>query len=144
MKVILLQNIKKVGQKGDVKDLKEGYVRNSLLPTGLVKIATTSELKNLEIKVKKNVEYQNQEEQKIAELFKKIEGQVVEISEKKNEKGHLFAKLGKKEVIENVLKSLKIKIEDNWFELEPIKEIGDYTITLKHGKFSKNFIVRIN
>ncbi len=143
MKVILLQNIPKIGQKGDVKNLKDGFVRNNLLPKGLAKVATPAELKKLEGENLKNAEYQNQEVARTAEIFRKMDGQIVEIAEKKNEKGHLFAKVGKSEVLDSVYKNLGIKIKEEWLEVAPIKEVGDYKVILKSNNLERTFIVRI-
>ena len=143
MKVILLENIPKIGQKGDVKDLKEGFVRNSLLPQKKVKIATTSDLNNLKKKNQKREEYENAELQRVRNIFKKIETVTIEIEENKNEKGHLFAKVDKKEVIDAVYKKLNLKIEGEWFELEPIKEVGDYTINLKYKNLDSKIKIKI-
>lgn len=143
MKVILLKNIPKIGQKGDVKDLKEGFVRNSLLPSGAVKIATAGELNNLKHQNKLEEEYQNAETAKIIDIFKKLDGQIVELSEKKNEKGHLFAKVDKDKVITAVKNNLNIQLMSDWVEFEPKKETGDFPVSLNHESFSKSFVVRI-
>lgn len=143
MKVILLQNVPKIGQKGDVKDLKEGYVRNMLLPNGLAKIATQGELNNLEKMAKKNEEYHNLVLSKVSDIFKKVEGQVVELKENTNEKGHLFAKVDKSEVISAVKKSLGFDLKEEWFDLDPIKEVGEYEIDLKFEKLHKKMTVKV-
>lgn len=144
MKVILQKNIPKVGQKGDVKEFKEGYVRNMLFPRGLAKIATKGELKNLANSILAEQEYHNAEVSKVADLFKKIDGKIVEISEKTNEKGHLFAKVGKDEVLKAMKEQLSSSFSSSWFEIDAIKEIGEYPIDLKFDKLQKQIILKIS
>lgn len=143
MKVILLENIPKIGQKGDVKDLKEGFVRNSLLPSRKVRIATKSDLNNLIIKERKKEEYENAELRRIKKIFDDLKDKIIEINENKNEKGHLFAKINKKEIVQAVYKQHRITINENWFNLEPIKEIGEYSIELCYKKISSVFKIII-
>ena len=143
MKVILLQNVPKIGQKGDVKDLKEGYIRNMLLPKGLAKIATKGELSNLEKKAEANEKYHNAEVSRVAEIFNKLDGETIELVEKASEKGHLFAKVGKDEIVSAVNNQKSLKISPDWFDLDPIKEIGDYQIDLKFEKLHKKFNLKI-
>ena len=143
MKIILLQNVAKIGQKGDVKDLKEGYVRNMLLPKGLAKIATKGELNNLQKQTEANQEYLNAEVSKTVDIFNKLNEQTIELSEKANEKGHLFAKVGKDEIIKAVQNQLSIKMSPGWFDLDPIKEIGEYSIELKFEKISKTMNIKV-
>jgi large subunit ribosomal protein L9 len=143
MKVILLQNVPKIGQKGDVKDLKEGYVRNMLLPRGLAKIATAGDLKSLKKQAEAKEEYHNAEVSRVAEVFKKLEGEAIEISEKTNDKGHLFAKVGKDEVIAAVKKNAGVTLKEDWFDLEPIKEVGEYTVDLKFEKLHKKMTLKV-
>jgi large subunit ribosomal protein L9 len=143
MKVILLKNITKIGQKGDVKDLKEGYVRNSLLPRGMAKIATDGELRSLIQKNQKENQYLNAELAKVAAIFKKLDQQIIELIEKKNEKGHLFARVGKDEIIRAVQKSMGVQLDTSWFDIQPIKEVGDFPVSLKYQNISKSFIIRV-
>jgi large subunit ribosomal protein L9 len=143
MKVILLQNVPKIGQKGDVKDLKEGYVRNMLLPRGLAKIATAGELHNLEKTAEANKKYHNAEVARVSEIFKKLDGQIIELSEKTNDKGHLFAKVGKDEIVSAISEQKSLNILPEWFELDPIKEVGEYPVDLKFEKLHKKMVIKI-
>jgi len=144
MKVILQQNVPKIGRKGDVKDLKEGYVRNMLLPRGLAKIATEGELKHLANSILAEQEYHNAEVTRVSDLFKKIDGKIVEISEKTNNKGHLFAKVGKDEVLHAMKEQLSPSFSSEWFEIKSIKETGEYPIDLKFDKLKQQIILKIS
>ena len=93
MKVILLQNVKGKGKKGDVIEVSDGYAQNALLPRKLAKVATTTELnkiaqaeKSLKLKAEKDKEH-------ILRVLNLVNGKTVVIQEKLNEKGSLYLSL---------------------------------------------------
>lgn len=131
MKVILLQDIENLGKKNDVKEVKDGYARNFLIPKRLVKIATKGSLKILE--VQKVIDEQKAEEElkKTQELVSKIDGQEVIIKVKVGEKEQLFESITIQK-ISNKLKELGFEIKNNQIELvAPIKELGEYPVKIK-------------
>lgn len=132
MKVILLKDIAKIGKKYDVKDVSDGYAMNFLLKQGGAKIATPAALKNLE-ELKKLSELERKVQADLLEkTLHELEGKVVEIKAKANEKGHLFAGIHKEDLPAYILKSLNINLDPHFIELaKPIKEIGDHQIFIK-------------
>lgn len=144
MKVILLQNVPRIGQKGDIKEVKDGFVRNMLLPKGLAKIATPAEIKKLKDQENAKNQESQERQQKILELFKQISNQRVEIKEKVNEKGHLFAQINVDKIISAVKEQFGIVLETNYIKLDKgIKEAGEHTITLSDGDRESNFVLNI-
>jgi len=131
MKVILLQNIDKLGKKYDIKEVSDGFARNFLIPKGLVKIATKENLNWLE-KIKEREKKVLEKELKDAQdLVKEIDGFELEMPVKIGEKGELFEKIGSQQIAK-ALKEKGFKIEKNQIELEEkIKEIGEYKIKIK-------------
>lgn len=132
MKVILLQNVPKVGQKGDIKKVSDGYANSFLIPRGLAKFASTSEIKKVENQRKKK----KQKEETIAKtakaLLDKISGSKITIKESANENGHLFAQVHLKEIADAISKQLGEEISEDWINLEnPIKEVGEFDINLE-------------
>ncbi|MEK7146793.1 MAG: 50S ribosomal protein L9 [Patescibacteria group bacterium] len=132
MKVILLEEIKKLGKKFDVKELKEGYARNFLLPKGLIKIATPQAMNELN---KQKAVWEEKEKslieqlKKSAEEIKKIK---LEFSAKTGEKKELFGSVGENEIKKALLEKGFSEIEA---EIEkPIKTIGEYPVKIKFGK----------
>jgi len=131
MKVILLQDIKNLGKKNDIKEVKDGYVRNFLIPKGLVKIATKGALKILEVQKVTDDQKAEQELKKIQELITKIDGQEIAIIVKVGAKEQLFESITVQKILD--------KLKDNGFEikktqielLEPIKELGEFPIKIK-------------
>jgi len=130
MKVILLENIKNLGQKYEIKNVKDGYARNYLIPRGLAIPATKEKiewaLKQQEIYAQK-AEEKLKQAQKIAE---KLDGQEVIFSVKVGEKNQLFETINNAKIAQK-LKEMGFEVKKNQVILEePIKELGEYQIKL--------------
>jgi large subunit ribosomal protein L9 len=144
MKVILLQDVPKIGRKYDVKTIADGYARNFLLPRGLARVATAeSEAQYAQARERHAVESRLNEE-----LLKKnisgLEGQTITIKEKANKKGNLFAGINNRKIVEIIQKEHKVIIPSEIIELsEPIKSLGEYSITLKFGNISASITLNV-
>jgi len=131
MRVILLQDIENLGKKYDVKEVKNGYARNFLIPKGLVKPAKKSALKWLE--TQKEIETKRDEEElkKFQDLASTIDDQEVVILVKIGPEGQLFEGISAQKIIEK-LKELGFEIKKTQIDLpKPIKELGEYPIKIK-------------
>ncbi|MCK5044288.1 50S ribosomal protein L9 [Candidatus Parcubacteria bacterium] len=130
MKVILLQDIDTLGKKHEVKEVKDGYVRNSLLPQGLVRQATPEALKWVEMQ--KEIAEKQMEEglKKIQEVASAIDGQEITISLKVGDKGQLFESITPQKVVEEI-KKLGTEVKKTQIEMEPIKECGEFSVKIK-------------
>lgn len=130
MKVILLQDIEKLGKKYEIKEVRDGYVRNSLLPQGSVKQATPEALKWLEMA--REIEAKKTEEElgKIQKLASAVDGQEVSISLKAGDKGQLFESVTAQKVVEE-LKNLGFEVKKNQLEMDPFKEFGEFPVKIK-------------
>ncbi len=131
MKVILLQDIDKLGKQYEVKEVKDGYARNFLLPQRLVKIATEEALVWLE-EQKSLLEQKAEEKLKqIQALASSIDGQEVVITVRVGEEGQLFESVNAQKISEE-LKKMGFDIKKSQIVLdEPIKELGEYPVKLK-------------
>ncbi len=131
MRVILLKDIENIGKKYEIKDIKDGYARNFLIPKGLVKLATEEALKWLE--VQKEIAEKKAEEglKKVEEIVSKIDGVEVMISVKIGEKEQLFEKITTQKISEK-LKELGFEIKLVQLELEkPLDELGEFPLKVK-------------
>ena len=131
MRVILLQDIENVGKKYEIKEVKNGYARNFLIPKGLVKPATKESLKW--VKVQKEIEIKKSEEalKKAQEMASAIDGQEISISVKIGEEGQLFESITDQKIFEK-LKELGFEIKKSQIDLpEPIKELGEFPVKIK-------------
>ena len=142
MKIILNQDIPKVGKKYDVKNVADGYALNFLIPRGLAMAATVGALKKLEIaKTQLTVEKKVQEDLLLKNL-KSLDGAKIEIAEKANDKGHLFAGLHKEQIIPEIKKQTGLDVLPEFLVLDrPIKETGEQMIEVKVQDKTAKFVV---
>ncbi|MGC9031242.1 MAG: 50S ribosomal protein L9 [Minisyncoccia bacterium] len=131
MRVILLKDIENLGKKYDIKEVKEGYAKNFLIPKGLVKIADKNTLKWLE---KEKEKIKKEEEQKI-KYFKDLKESLtnlnIEIEVKVGKNGEFFEKINNQKIA-NRLKELGYNVEKSYIILkEKIEKIGDYKVKIK-------------
>lgn len=132
MKVILLQDVKALGKKGELVDASDGYARNFLLPKKLAKEANAqamNEYKNAENS--KNYKIATQKAQ--AESDKqKLEGKKFKMTAKAGQGGRLFGSITSKQVAEEIKKQYNIDVDKRKVVLEcDIKEFGTYSAEVK-------------
>lgn len=132
MNVILLQDVKGLGKKGDVIKAKDGYARNFLFPKGLAKEATSGNVKVLE-EQKTAKKLKEQEELNDAKkLAEKISEMTVTIKSKAGENGKLFGSITTKDIAEALNKQHKIKIDKRKMDLDDnIKSLGVTSVGVK-------------
>ena len=143
MEVILLQDLKNVGKKGDTVTLKDGYARNliSKKQAAEVNARTINDLK-----------LQKQHEDKVAQenyeaaqaLAKELEGKVVKVSVKSGEGGKVFGSVSSKEVAKAASDQLGLELDKKKMQMdEAIKTLGYHDVTIKlHPKVSA--VLRVN
>ncbi|OIO46952.1 MAG: 50S ribosomal protein L9 [Parcubacteria group bacterium CG1_02_39_15] len=131
MRVILLQDIDKLGKKYDVKEVSDGYARNFLIPKGLAKPATKEVMIWLE--TQKEIETKKAEEdlKKIQEWASAIDDREIVIAVKVGEQDQLFESINAQKISEK-LKEVGFDVKKTQIELpEPIKEIGEFPVKIK-------------
>jgi large subunit ribosomal protein L9 len=135
MKVILLKDIPDLGKRGEIKNAADGHARNFLIPKKLVKIATDKAIKELE--QEKVIEAQKAEQalQHVEEVVSQIDGLEIEVPTKMDESGKLYGSINDQKV-SLLFKDRGFDIKKNQIKiLQPIKEVGEYPITISfdHG-----------
>ncbi|MDS0527912.1 50S ribosomal protein L9 [Clostridium sp. SHJSY1] len=131
MKVILLQDVKNIGKKGDVINTSDGYARNFLFPRKLAQEATESNLHIL------NNKKENERKQKLAEieaaqkLAGELKGKVINIKSKTGENGKLFGAITSKDVAELIKTQYKVTVDKKKIVMDTIKVSGEYEIEVK-------------
>ena len=133
MKVILLTDIPKVGNKYDVKDFKEGYAQNVLLSKGLAEIATPQALARLTARRAQLDKAKEEEMKSFNELISSVNNKVITIKVKSNEKGHLFKAVSPRDVVEAIKQSSGVDVDEDTLVMEHIKELGTYSVVIKKG-----------
>ncbi|MGE5577936.1 MAG: 50S ribosomal protein L9 [Syntrophothermus sp.] len=132
MKVILKQDVKGLGKKGDTLEVSEGHARNYLLPRGLAVEATAGNLKILAEQKTAVANRQAREEEEARILASRLDDLVITIPAKTGDKGRLFGSITSKDVAEAVEKTAKLALDKRKLDMpEPIKELGDYRIPVK-------------
>lgn len=132
MKIILLKDVKGLGRKYDVKEAKDGYVLNMLIPQGLAVHATDKNIKEVDIKKITDLEHKKIQEDLLIMNLKELDGIKIEMMEKANEKGHLFAGIHKEQIIPEIKNQTRIDMLPEFLILEkPIKEVGEHEIAVK-------------
>ena len=121
MKVILLENIRKIGSIGEIIDVKRGYARNFLISKKKALFASKENIKEVEI-IKQELNKKDQEKKKQAKLIQeKIKNKIIEIKKLSTENKELYGSVKPTE-ISKILKDNE-KIEINPSQIQPVKEI---------------------
>jgi len=133
MKVILKHDVKGLGREGDVKDVKDGYARNFLLPTGKAVMADTGALRNWERHREEREERDRAERAEWEATAEKLRAMKIEIPVKAGEKNRLFGSVTNREIAETVARE-GISIDRHAIHLrEPIKTVGDHRVDVRLG-----------
>ncbi len=144
MKIILLHDVPKIGKKYDIKNVSDGHALNLLIPKGLATVATPSAQKNIEKLKSEDATNKKVQEDLLIMNLKAIEGVTLEISEKANEKGHLFAAIHKEEIIKKMKEQKHVDLLPEFILLDrPIKEVGEHDIEVKVKDKKTKFTVNI-
>lgn len=131
MKVILLQEVKKMGKKGDVIEASDGYARNFLFPRKLAQEANDSNMHIL------NNKRENERKEKLAQLEAaqklagELKGKEITIKAKAGDSGKLFGAITSKDVAELIKAQYKIEIDKKKIVMDTIKLAGGYDIEVK-------------
>ncbi|MEG6522736.1 50S ribosomal protein L9 [Desulfotomaculum sp. 1211_IL3151] len=132
MQVVLLQDVNKLGKKGDIVNVSEGYARNFLYPKNFAAPATESKLKELKTQKQNQAAKKQKEEEEAKALATQISGLTVVLKVKVGEAGRLFGAISNKDVADGLKEQHNYTIDKKKITLkEPIKSLGTYTITIK-------------
>ena len=131
MKVLLLQDVKGQGKKGEIINVSDGYANNFLLKKGLGAVATADTINSVMIHDKA---VQKQKEAERAEAYQKaaeLKGSVIHLTAAKGANGKMFGSITNKEIAEELVK-LGYAVDKKQVVLkEPIKMSGEYTVTVR-------------
>lgn len=145
MKVILLQDVKSLGKKGEIVDVSDGYARNFILPKGLGLEADTKNLNDLKLQ-KANDEKVAKEQLEAAKEFAKVlETKEVVVRMKSGEGGKTFGSISSKEIAAEAKKQCGLELDKKKIQLpEAIKSLGVYELSVKlHTKVTGKLKVKV-
>jgi large subunit ribosomal protein L9 len=130
MKVILLQDVPKIGKKYDVKEVSSGYASNFLLPRKLADLASDSKIKEIDVLKKKHEDEKKVQADLLVKNIETLQSVRVLLTSKANEQGNLFQGIHKKDIVEALSQQAHITLSEDMIILsEPIKQIGEYPIS---------------
>jgi large subunit ribosomal protein L9 len=128
MKVILKHDVKGLGREGDMKDVKDGYARNFLLPTGAAVIADKGAVANWERHREQREERDRTIRAEAEATAEKLNQLRIEIPVKAGERGRLFGAVTSHQIVEAIRRE-GVEIDRHALHLrEPIKTLGDYRV----------------
>lgn len=131
MKVILLQDVKGTGKKGDICEVSDGYARNLLFKKNLAKEATAVEVNSLKIKKEAEEFHRKEEEKRLTALAKEIHGKKVVCQAFAGANGKIFGAITSAE-ISGALEKIGYEVDKKKIVVsEPIKKTGIYDVEIK-------------
>lgn len=131
MKVVLKQDVKGLGKKGELVNASDGYARNFLFPKNLAVEANAqnmTELKNREQAAKYKVDTETAEAKANAE---KLSGKTINLTAKAGQNGKIFGSITAKEIAEKIEKEFGIKTDKRKISVDDIKQFGTYEFEIK-------------
>lgn len=141
MKILLCEDVEKLGYLGDVVEVNDGYARNYLLPQNKAVIPSEVNIKALAEAKAKRAENRKLVQEKLVRVSEEVVGAEVVLAAKANEQGHLFGSVTEHDIADNLRKQ-GFEISDDMVQLtEHIKQIGTHEITLK---VATNLTAKIN
>lgn len=131
MKVILREDVEKLGKTGDIVKVAPGYARNYLLPRRIAVEATPGNLKVMEIERKANARRDHREKESAGLLAKELEKLIVTIQRKAGEGGTLYGSVTAIDIADFLI-THKIDVDKRKIQLgDPIKSVGDYSVPIR-------------
>ena len=131
MKVILLQDVKGHGKKGELCNVSDGYARNFLFPIKLALQADNAALNELKNREQAAAHHKQEEINAAKETAEKLNGKTVTIKAKAGSNGKLFGSVTSKEIASEIASSLGIEIDRKKMSVADIKNFGEYTAEIK-------------
>ena len=145
MKVILLEDVKALGKKGEIVNVSDGYARNALLPKKLGVEANSKNLNDLKLQKKHEEKVAKEIYDKAVALAKTVEEQKVVVKVKCGDGGRLFGTVSTKEIAAAAKAQIGLELDKKKMQLaDPIKALGTYEVPVKlHQKVTAKLTVQV-
>ena len=145
MKVILLENIRKIGSIGEIIDVKRGFARNFLISKKKALFASKENIKEVEV-IKKELNKKDLEKKnKAKSIQEKIKNKVFEIKKLSTENKELYGSVKPTEISKLIEENLKIEINPSLIQpVKEIKSLGDFKVLINlHSEIQEQVIVKV-
>ena len=135
MKVVFLEDVPRVAEAGQMKEVADGYARNYLIPKKLAILADARAMHLVESQLKKKARLQAETEAEMKELAKQLEGQEIALKARAGAEDRLYGSITNADIAEELNKSAGVVVDKRKIELdEPIREVGSYEIAIRLTK----------
>jgi len=129
VQVIFLQDVKGMAKAGELKEVKDGYARNFLLPKNLAVEATPQRIKEWEAKKHSQEQKKAKEEARLREMARQLEGRVLTLKVKTGDQGRLFGAVTNQDIAD-LLAQQGYPIDRKKISVDSIRHVGDYPVVI--------------
>lgn len=145
MKVILLEDVKALGKKGEVVEVNDGYARNCLIKKNLGIEATPKALNDLKLKNANDEKVRQEVFEEAQEFSKELQDKIIEVKLKSGKDGRTFGSISPKEIAEAAKKQHGYDLDKKKMQLpEAIKTLGTYKVPIRlHPKVTAELTVKV-
>ena len=145
MEIILIQDVKSLGKKGEIVKVSDGYARNFILPKKLGLEANAKNLNDLKLQKAAQAKLEKEQLEAAQALGEKIEGSAVTVRIKTGEKGKVFGSVSVKEIAEAMKEQLGLDVDKKKISIaNPIRNEGTFSATVKlHPQVSSELTVKV-
>ena len=131
MKVVLRQDVDKVGERGTVQNVSDGFARNYLIPKGLAVLATPGELKMVAENQRVRDRKVARQEEQLQSLSDRVDGQRLHFTARSGDQGRLFGSITAADIAEQLSAAVGHQIDRRQIALpEPLRTVGEHAITI--------------
>lgn len=143
MKVILLQDVAKIGRRFSIAEVPDGYAMNQLIPKRMAEPATPANLKRIERRQAESTATEEAGQAAFETAKEALTGKVIAVVEEANEKGHLFKAVSEAEIVE-AAQTAGVAVTTAMIRVpQPIKELGEHEIELVSGGNKTTFTIEV-
>ncbi|MFH1534320.1 MAG: 50S ribosomal protein L9 [Nitrospirota bacterium] len=134
MQVLLNKDVKTLGYRGDIINVKNGYFRNYLFPRGLAEVANAKVKKLAEERNEKRTLQKERVLDNVKDVLKKLKGLSVTIKAKVSDKGKLYGSITEADVVEAIKAGAKVELEKDFIKMDHFKELGEHKAKVHLGE----------
>lgn len=134
MKVILHNDVAKLGKKFDIVEVADGYARNYLIPKKLAELATPGKIKSIENQRQEREAAEAEQREAVRAQLEPLLESGTELAAPANEQGHLFAGLHVEDIARHLSEQAAVEVPEHWIVMDDaIKETGEHTVSVRVG-----------
>ncbi len=131
MKILLLEDVYKLGRAGEVKKVAPGYARNYLMPQGLAILATPGAIKQADRIRKRGEKKRARINEEMSGVAEQLDGMLFTFAAKASETGRLYGSVNTQMLAEAVSEEIGVEVEAKQIESQPLREIGKHTVAVR-------------